>query len=268
MKIRLLGTGGADGIPGLFSNDEVSRYARLNGGKDVRTRAAALIDGVLKIDLPPETCMQALRDGVDPSDWTGLIFTHSHEDHCAISEIQYALYPFVSADHLPFSIYANHAVMGMIHERYPEWPMDLIETRSFESYRHGPYVVTPIEANHIEGEDCHNLLVESDGKSLLYATDTGMWSERTFEFLSTRVLDCLVIECTDAFVPSGYHGHLDLELCVEVVTRLRGYGTLKEGVPVITTHHSHSGGANHCQLERAMAPYGMKPGYDGLVIEI
>jgi phosphoribosyl 1,2-cyclic phosphate phosphodiesterase len=268
MQIRLLGTGGADGIPGLFSNDEVSRYARANGGKDIRTRAAALIDGVLKIDLPPETAMQVVRDGVDPRDWTALIFTHSHEDHCAFSEIQYALYPFVSADNLPFSIFANAAVIGMIKERYPLWPMELIETRSFESFRHGPFEITPVEANHIEGEDCHNLIVERDGKRLLYATDTGVWTEKTFDYMKSTRLDAMIIECTDGFTPSGYQGHLDVKACLQMVQTLRESGALSDDSPVITTHHSHSGGARHCDLERALNPFGVKPGYDGMVLEI
>jgi phosphoribosyl 1,2-cyclic phosphate phosphodiesterase len=268
MKIRLLGTGGADGIPGLFSNDEVSRYARDNGGKDVRSRAAAVIDGVLKIDLPPETAMQVVRDGVDPRDWTALVFTHSHEDHCAVSEIQYALYPFVSADNLPFSIFANSAVIAMIRERYPEWPMELIETRSFETFRHGPFTITPVKANHIEDEDCHNLIVERDGKRLLYATDTGIWTEKTFEYLNSVKLDALIIECTDGFCPSGYHGHLDVKACLKVVGMLRDSGTLGPHSRIVTTHHSHSGGARHCDLERALAPFDVVPGFDGMVLEI
>ena len=268
MTIRLLGTGGADGIPGLFSNDEVSRYARVNGGRDVRTRAAAVIDGVLKIDLPPETAMQVVRDGVDPRDWTALIFTHSHEDHCAISEIQYALYPFVSADNLPFTVFANAAIIQMIRDRYPEWPMELVQTASFQPYTHGPYRVTPIAANHIEGEDCHNLLIERDGRKLLYATDTGIWKRETFHYLKSVSIDALVIECTDGFVPSGYSGHLDIQSCVKVVGMLREGGTLGPDSQIFTTHHSHAGGARHCDLERALAPFGITPGYDGLEIEI
>jgi len=268
MRIRLLGTGGADGVPGLFSNDEVSRYARANGGKDIRTRAAALVDGVLKIDLPPETAMQVVRDGVDPRDWTGLVFTHSHEDHCAVSEIQYALYPFVSADNLPFTIFANHAVYAIIKDRYPEWPMELIQTKSFESYKHGPFTITPVEANHIEGEDCHNLIVDRDGKRFLYATDTGIWSQATTDFLSSVQLDALIIECTDGFIPSGYSGHLNLESCVQAVELLRSAGSLRSDSQVVTTHHSHSGGARHCDLERAFAPHGIQVGFDGMILEI
>jgi len=44
MKIRLLGTGGADGIPAYCANNPVSDFAREHGGREIRTRAAARVD--------------------------------------------------------------------------------------------------------------------------------------------------------------------------------------------------------------------------------
>src|ERR1700676_4724693 len=105
MQIRLIGTGAADGIPAFFSESEVSRYARKHGGKDVRTRSSALIDGTIKIDLPPETFMQCVAQGLVPQDWSALVFTHSHEDHCAVSELQYGLIPFTTREFLEYPIY-------------------------------------------------------------------------------------------------------------------------------------------------------------------
>ena len=77
----LLGTGAADGIPGFYAKDRVSQYARTEGGKDVRTRSAALVDGALKIDLPPDTLVHLHQNRLDARDWSALLFTHSHEDH-------------------------------------------------------------------------------------------------------------------------------------------------------------------------------------------
>ena len=268
MNIRLLGTGAADGIPGFFGNDMVSRYARENGGKDIRSRSAAIVDGVLKIDLPPDTIMQLQRDGLDGLDWSALIFTHSDDDHIAVDEIQYALFPFTDLDHLPYTIYANPHVAAEIRCRYPEWPLELFETHSFESFQHGIYQITPIKATHIEGEDCHNLLVEKDGKVLLYATDTGIWPKETFHFLRSCKIDLLVIECSYGFEQSSYKGHLNIAGVVSVVEQLRADGALGSHSRVVTTHHSHQGNARHCDLEKALLPYGIEPGFDGMVIEI
>jgi phosphoribosyl 1,2-cyclic phosphate phosphodiesterase len=268
MEILLLGTGAADGIPALFSDDPVSRYAREHGGKDLRTRTGALIDGILKIDLPPDTLHQMQRERLSAGDWSALIFTHTHDDHFAISEIQYALYPFVEKDHGDFTIYANEVACRRIRERYPEWPFEIVETQKLKTFEHAGYRITPFEANHKPDEQTHNLLVERDGRKLLYATDTGIYWDETFEALAGREIDLLVIECADGLRESDYEGHLNVEQCAQVVERLRAERALKAGARVVTTHHSVLGKARHCDLERALAPHKMEPGWDGMRITV
>lgn len=268
MNIRLLGTGASDGIPAFFGDSEVSRYARKNGGKDLRSRAAAIVDQGLKIDLPPDTFMQMTRDRLDPNDWTALLFTHSHDDHCAISELQYALFPFTDREFLHYPIYANAMICDLIHARYPQWPLEIVETRSFCPFVAAGYGVIPFKANHKEDEDSQNFLVQKDGRTLAYATDTGIWFEETWEFLQDYRLDLLVIECTEGFNPTTYHGHIDIPQLIGMVERLKMQGTLTSESQVFTTHHSHLGGATHAQLEEALAPHGIVPGFDGQVIEV
>lgn len=263
MRIRLLGTGAAEGIPAFYSSSMVSRYAREHGGKDVRTRCGALIDGTLKIDLPPDTLLHLHRDRLDAEDWTALVFTHSHDDHFAPEELQYCLFPFNDQDYLTFTIYANGAICRRLHEMYPEWPMDIVETRSFEPFRHEEYTITPIKANHLPEEDAQNLIVQKGGHTLLYATDTGVWGNETWEHLKGHKLDLLVIECTEGLRCTDYEGHLDIEALLEVVERLHAQGTLHPDSQVCTTHHSHNGGATHAMLEEALNPHGIEVGFDG-----
>lgn len=268
MNIRLLGTGAADGIPAMYGNDEVSAYARLHGGKDVRTRSAALIDGVLKIDLGPDTAVQMQQYGLEARDWTALIFTHSDDDHINVNELQYALFPFTDLDHLPYTVYGNAVVLGKIRARYPDWPMELVETHSNVCFEHGPYRVTPVRARHIPCEDCHNLIIQRDGKTFFYATDTGVFHEETLQYLKRFTIDAMVIECTDGFCTQDYEGHLDIKECLAMVNRMRRDGTLRADAQIITTHHSVRGLARHCDLEAALRPHGIEPGYDGLTFEV
>ena len=51
MKIQFLGTAAAEGIPALFCQCPVCRQARAAGGKEIRTRSGAIIDGKLKLDF-------------------------------------------------------------------------------------------------------------------------------------------------------------------------------------------------------------------------
>ena len=268
MKLTLLGTGAADGIPAFHGNCRICKHAREKGGKDVRTRTAAIVDRIIKIDLGPDTLPQLHQNGMTASEWSAVLFTHSDDDHFAYNELQYALYPFTDMDHLGFTIYGNGTVVARLRERYPDWPMEFVQTKSFCSFDHAGYEITPFQAKHMCGEDAHNFMVERGGRKLLYCSDTGIWEAPTWAFLKGQEADAIVIECTDGFAPSGYDGHLAFESCVEVVNRLRREGGLKRGARVVTTHHSHRGNATHVELEDALRPHGIEPGYDGMILEI
>ena len=268
MRIQLLGTGAADGIPAFYGTDRISTHARKHGGKDVRGRSTALIDGVLKIDMPPETLSQLHRFGLDPREWTGLVFTHSHEDHFSPGELQYAMFPFTEMDHLGYTVYGNEVIVSAIKARYPEWPMDVRTIRKNRPFKHAKYEITPIHATHKDDEECHNLIISDGDKKFFYATDTGVYSEETFEAVANTMCDALVIECTEGVHKTSYVGHLDVEQCIGMVTRLRESGAVRPNAPVVTTHHAASGGLTHEELEVILAPYAMVPGYDGMTIEI
>jgi phosphoribosyl 1,2-cyclic phosphate phosphodiesterase len=264
MELLLLGTGASDGIPAFFNDSRVSRHAREHCGKDVRTRSCALLNGDIQIDFPPDLFCQYRREGLDPQDWSALVFTHSHEDHFCVSELQYALFPFTDRESLPYVIYANAEIERKIEARYPEWPIEIVQTHSFESYQLGKVKLTPIAAHHKEDEDSQNLIFEQDGKTILYATDTGVWREPTWEFLQGWSFDLLILECTDGKVPQAYHGHLSIETAVSVVDRLRTMNALHSGSTIVTTHHSHLGEATHAELERLLEPHAIHPGFDGM----
>lgn len=268
LTIRLLGSGGADGIPAIFGKDPVSEYARQVGGPEIRTRASAIIDSGLKIDIPPENSFQLMREGLRATDWDLLLFTHSDEDHLNLAELQYALYPFTDEVEMPFPIGANSTVLDIIRDRYRNWPMELVELQSFQPYHSTGYQIVPLKATHTPGEECFNFLIEREGRRLIYATDTGIWSDETIDFLRNVELDLLVIECTNAYVPSTYLGHLDFEGLSYVLDRLRTNGTLHGSSRVVTTHHAASGGARHCDLVTVLAPLGAEPGYDGMLITV
>ncbi|HRJ26224.1 MAG TPA: MBL fold metallo-hydrolase [Fimbriimonadaceae bacterium] len=268
MKITLLGTGASDGIPGFFSHSEVSEHARQHGGKNIRSRASALINGELQIDVAPECHHQLVRSGYRATDWTGVFFTHTHDDHFAYRELQYALIPFVDEPFAPFTIYGNEVALSAIAADYPDWPFEMVLSKSFEPIHHQQYTVTPIKAHHMLEQDAHNFLIQEGPTTLLYATDTGVWEDRTWEFLQDFKVDGLIIESTDGIHKTPYYGHLDARETVEVVGRLRQHGILRASAPIFTTHHAAAGGLNHDQLVDFFAPHGIDVGYDGLTFEI
>ena len=50
MKLQYWGTAAAEALPAIFCRCEVCKKARERGGKNIRMRPNAMIDGVLKID--------------------------------------------------------------------------------------------------------------------------------------------------------------------------------------------------------------------------
>lgn len=268
MRICLLGTGGAEGVPAIYGDTRVSDFARTHGGKDLRTRSAAIIDGTLKIDFGPDTLAQIHRERLDARDWLALIVTHSHDDHLCLTQLQYLVFPFNELDRFPFPIYGNDGVRGKLADEYPDWPIELHPLTRFESTTIGPYRVTPVEAYHMQEEEAHNFLIEKDGRTLFYATDTGIWREQSWEFLKGVSVDTMVIESTEGLNPTDYYGHLSLAETIDVVARLRAQGTLKPGSRVITTHHSHRGDLTHAELEERLRPHEIEPGFDGMTFDV
>lgn len=266
MKIQLLGTGGADGVPGLYSDSRVSQHARAKGGKEIRSRSAAIVDDCLKIDLGPDTWSQMAKYGLDARDWTALLFTHSDADHFAPDELMYALYPFNDFEFVGFVVYANLRICRRILDKYPEWPVEMRTTKSFESFPHGGYEILPIRAHHLESEDAQNFIISDGVSTLLYGTDTGVWDEPTWEALENVRVDCLILECSEGFASTGYDGHLDADEFEMVLTRLREMGTVHEGTQIWTTHHSQLGDATHEELVAHFEPMGVHVGYDGVIV--
>jgi phosphoribosyl 1,2-cyclic phosphate phosphodiesterase len=269
MQLQLLGTGGADGVPSFFGSGELSDYAREHGGKDVRTRSGAVVDRILKIDFGPDTYAQAVAQGLNPSDWKWIVVTHTHYDHFDPGQLQYCLPPFVpDATSAPEVLGNNHVLQALARSCPDAGAFALRRIESFVPLETGPDTVTPIAAYHQLDEDSVNLIIENARKRMLYATDTGVYQQPTWDFIAGKRFDCVVIEATDGFSSSDYWGHLSCEEVLGMITRMRDLGCVDASTKVLTTHHAASGVATHARLEHFFEPYGITVGYDGLSIAV
>ncbi len=271
MRIRLLGTGASEGCPGLFCACETCRAIRAAGGKNLRSRSSALIDDVIKIDLPPDTLHHVITQGLDLSRVRHLLYTHGHDDHLSVPELQYQSWMFI-----PYTVDTSLHIVAPpdIVERIRAeldtsiLPVDLQPLAPWEEMDIDRWSVTAIDAQHSDRMRCYNYLV-SDGRStVLYATDTGWWEERTWEFLAARTLSAVVIECTKGLDEGGYKAHLSVPEVIRARQRLVAQGTLAPDAPVVTTHHSHLSKLLHADLELLFEPHGIQVGYDGMVLDV
>ena len=272
MKIKLLGTSGAEGWPSLFCRCRVCQVARLEGGVNRRTRSSALIDGVLKLDFPADIHQQVVRWNIDLLDMRAILFTHSHDDHLCAAELQYAGPYFV-----PTPIQQRTPIYGPVDAickieaaiDIDGLPFSLHVLQPEEAIDIAGYTVTPVLAQHDPQLVCFNYLItDPTGATLLYATDTGWYDEPTWRILEQNRFDAVVIECGKGPEEGGYAGHLSIRDIVALRGRLLASDSIAQTTPVLATHFPHLGGMLHAELEAVLEPNGILAAYDGMDLAI
>ena len=273
MKVLFLGTGAAEGFPAIFSDTPINREARRRGGKDLRTRSSVLIDDVVKVDLPPETLCHVQRyDALNFARLQHLLFTHSHDDHFAVRELQYLSPNFAPDRTAPLNVYAtNDLIKKMILEMshfFEAAPLRFHSIAPFEEITVGHLRVTPIVAHHKVDELCLNFVIQEGNRALLYASDTGWYDPPTWDFLDGRGLDAVIVECGKGISDNTYDGHMSLDDCIRMKARLVSGGGLSPDAPVYLTHLCHTGLLLHDELSERANPHGIEVAYDGLQIDV
>jgi phosphoribosyl 1,2-cyclic phosphate phosphodiesterase len=271
VEIKLLGTGSAQGLPGLFCRCRVCQLARVTRGKNHRTRSSALVDDTLKIDLPSDTLHHVLMHNLDLTRVEYLLFTHGHDDHFALRELQYMSWMFVEeVSQVPLNVLGPLDVVERVAQslRVCDLPLRLQSLCLWEPVKLKGHEVTPIQAQHDPDMGCYNYLISDGYRTLLYASDTGWYDPPTWDFLMQTKLDGVVVECGNGPIEGGYKAHLCIPQVIQMREKLLEKGVLSADAPVVTTHHSHLGGMMHEELEAALNPHGIQVGYDGMVFSI
>ncbi len=278
MKIQFLGTAAAEGVPCLFCLCAVCENARAVGGREIRTRSQALIDGSLLIDLPPDTYLHALRFGLRPENLTHLLLTHSHADHLYVSELRNRRRWYAHFDEdafPPLHIYAGESGVRAVEELLAEQGEPLrsrvtaSRVTSLVPFPAGGYTVTPYPASHARHTSPFLYGIEKDGKSILYAHDTGYLLPETWAALEKRnePFDLVSLDCTCTASDACRDHHLGLSAALEVFARLEEIGAVDAQTVRVLHHFSHNGGYSYADLQAKVAPLGYIVSYDGLTIE-
>ncbi len=272
MQITLLGTGAAEGWPGLFCNCKVCSHARKKRGKNLRTRSSLMIDNCFKFDFPPDTLHHLFECNLDLRSLKAIFFTHSHDDHFAPKELQYTRDFFVTEPlPQPIPIYAPDDIILTLQTLLPvsQLPLTLHELHPRQTVNINGYQFIPFAAHHDPNIICLNYIVRDPyGITLLYASDTGWYPEETWNFLESETFDAMVVECTNGDIEGGYDRHLGISDVIRMKNRLEKSGSLLSGAVVTATHFSHQGGLNHEELENRLSQEGIFAAYDGYTIQI
>lgn len=270
MKIKYLGTGAAEGWPAVFCQCEHCRRARRLGGKNIRHRACSLINGDLLIDFSADTFGQVLNYGLDLSSVKNMLITHNHEDHFYAHELTNIADPFGhNLDGIPARLYGSATVTGNAMNAVAESELDgrleFVEVKAFQPFVAGEYTVTPLPANHGAGIS-FIYLIESHGKTMLYAHDTGWLLDSVWQYLGGRRLDYVSMDgtCLDN---AHYDSHMTLDENIAMKQRLISMGSADTHTMFVSNHFSHNGGLLHDEIVARLEPRGILTAYDGMEVE-
>lgn len=272
MDIIFLGTGAAEGWPGLFCNCKACREARKLGGKNIRTRSSILVDNILKIDFPPDSYYHFIKYKIIPIKIKYIFITHSHSDHLAFQEMEYLKYYFAYRGRAkPIEIFGNEEVIEKIKpyiDKFFYGRLNLI--KPFKTIKVGPYNVTPIKANHSSDKLPLNYIIKKDKKSILYACDTGFYEPSTWDFLRENSvnLDLVISECTAGYKNVKYGTHMGIPNILKFKYMCEKIGIANCKTKWILTHFSHNSKLLYNELRSYTTCYKFEIAYDGMKIKI
>lgn len=129
------------------------------------------------------------------------------------------------------------------------------------------YHVTALPAAHKENEECLLYLIESAGKCLFYANDTGWYPEITWDKLKGKHIDLVSMDCT---LGKGYceSYHMGMDNNWAAKQKMLQLGCADKQTKFVITHFSHNANLSHGDLELEAGKYGFLVAYDGFEVEI
>lgn len=292
MELLFLGTGAAEGYPPVYAQNQGRKIWGQTSGRDLRLRSALRIGKRYQIDISPDNHVQNFLHGVDMHFVEDILITHTHCDHFNFNQV---------ADK---SMARNHGNGKKIHlhmtpsaaawtrkveqffvdnsnisneekvSRATDFPIHTIDY--FTKTKVGELEVEVIKGNHLAyGEDeasANYIITLPNQKKFLYATDTGYYTEETWNYLKGKTIDTLIIESTwgNTRREEFPDGHLDCFSCVKVFERMEELGVLSRNTPIYLTHINPHHTLNHSGLQEYydQTSFTATVAWDGLKLKI
>lgn len=280
MKLKYYGTGAGYGLPEIFCDCRICHQAREAGGKNIRTRSQAVLDDCIALDLSVDAFHHSAFAGLDMRKIHHVLVTHAHHDHFFPTDM------FTRAKNMtePVNIYISEAsgkgVRSTVKRNLAEiaagtrdpnaWTRAEIHTLEFyKPVQILNYTVTPLRARHAEAIGAMNFVIQSEGKSILWAHDTGKFHADAVQWLkeSGIVFDLVSLDCTLKRGTQITKSHMDLDWCIEMAILLRVNGNADQDTKFVISHIGHLVDRTHEELESEAAQAGIITAYDGMELE-
>ena len=286
MEFMFLGTSAGEQYPGFWCRCQNCEKARARGGRNIRRNSCAWFAGDTLLDFGVEVFAQAERFGVHVIDTRYLLVTHSHEDHFCPYLLVWRRMPadmslppprnavgprFSPLDTLhifgnePACEGARQYVRGDVEE----WATAITQVEPFQEFEAGPMRVVPLRANHPDrgGHAGLNYIIHREGRTILYAVDTGWFLPDTYAEIAKHRYDLAVVEGTFGFGADA-EGHMDFRKLERMRRLFDQDDLLKPGALFCATHIAPHFTPVHDEIAPVMAQKGVTVAYDGMVVEL
>ena len=278
MKIKYLGTGAYEGIPALFCDCDICRNAKKLGGKELRTRQQCLINDELLMDFGPDTLIHSHMYKIDWTKIHNILITHTHSDHFYVKDYEQLNNFYSHQENKRVNIYGGSSLIDILNNNFSHpkakeehrligvWK----EVHQGEEFDFDGYHVMAIKANHPEKTTPYIYAIKKDNKSILYANDTAMLCDESFEYIKQfGHFDLVSIDCTGANLNERWVSHhMTLLDVLEFINILTKNGNIDETTIKVITHISHNSKTTHYELEQACEKHNIIAAYDGLEIKL
>ncbi len=278
MRLQFLGSAASEGIPALWCECDNCKKALQLGGKDLRRRTSYLIGDHTLVDIGPDIDWQVREFGIDLARIRRILVTHSHVDHFNPTALLWRGRNF-SVTGYPIRLFCNWTVLNLLERHIvdngfgtsvADLKLEPTVLESGVSVTDGGLEILPIRATHAKPEEqALNYLLTENGRSVLIANDTGWWADESWDLVRGRKLESVVIEMSmgirEPYAHERKH-HLGAQAAIEFIDRLSELGAVDASTMIATTHISHHVGATQAELEEYFQPYGIRVGFDGMVM--
>ena len=273
MKFQYLGTAAAEAIPAFFCACDNCRRSREAGGRAVRTRSQAIIDGQLLIDFPGDTYMHMTANRMDLLDVKACLITHAHHDHLCAADFS-TIRPGFS--HVPEGWHLDMAGSAKVRDKIADTLervnfVDFKTVEAFETFTVCGYTVTALEARHDPNSGPLFYQISDGEKTVLYGHDTHYFCDSVWEYWEKNPphFHMVSLDCTNACKPLTYIGHMGLEENATVRRKMLELGYADENTVFVCNHFSHNG--THVVYDDFVplaAAEGFLVSYDGMIISL
>jgi phosphoribosyl 1,2-cyclic phosphate phosphodiesterase len=278
LRVKILGSGTANGLPSPFCDCETCRRARASQDpRDLRRRTSYLIDDDTIVDFGPDAYWQSVTYGVKLHRLKRILHTHRHGDHINPELLCYRRTGW-SMNHTRLKLFASKPTLIALQT----WALQNEGVRSFDEMDIDDVCLTaghavtdgsdldilPLAAKHHHIEALVYLLTRN-GRTVFIGNDSGYYPEETWKVLEGKHLDLAFLDATFGLFKADYDDdHMGAATTLRAIMRLREMKCLTEDSQVFGIHFSHAGHALHSELEAYFAPHHIGVAYDGLEVAV